>query len=94
MNGLDSNNKILESIKYIDESCNEYWIAKELQKTLYYKEWRKYIGVINKAIKLYKNNNYKYNTSRIIKNAKWKESNYSLLSNNSLILFFALFNES
>lgn len=40
---------IFEDIKHIDENCNEYWEARELQKMLKYKEWRKFEGVINKA---------------------------------------------
>ena len=40
---------IFEDIKHIDENGNEYWEARELQKMLKYKEWRKFEGVINKA---------------------------------------------
>lgn len=43
------NESIFESIKHIDEYGNEYWEARELQKVLEYKEWRKFEGVINKA---------------------------------------------
>ena len=42
-------NKIFEDIKHIDEDGNEYWLARELQKVLNYKEWRKFEGVIDKA---------------------------------------------
>ncbi len=38
-----------ENIKHINEYGNEYWIARELQVVLNYKEWRKFEGVINKA---------------------------------------------
>ena len=41
---------VFESIKHIDENGNEYWEARELQKILEYKEWRKFEGVIKKAI--------------------------------------------
>ena len=41
---------IFESIKHIDEFGNEYWEARELQKVLKYKEWRKFSNVIDKAI--------------------------------------------
>ena len=41
--------KIFEEIKHIDEEGNEYWEARELQKVLEYKEWRKFNGVIEKA---------------------------------------------
>ncbi len=38
-----------ESIKHIDEYGNEYWLARELQKMLGYKEWRLFSAVIEKA---------------------------------------------
>ncbi len=50
MNEIDINNSIFESIKHIDEFGKEYWYARELQKVLDYKEWRKFNGVIDKAI--------------------------------------------
>jgi DNA-damage-inducible protein D len=40
---------IFEKIKHIDELGNEYWEARELQKVLEYKEWRKFESVIEKA---------------------------------------------
>ncbi len=43
------NESIFESIKHIDEKGIEYWEARELQKVLEYKEWRKFEGVIEKA---------------------------------------------
>ena len=42
--------KVFEDIKYIDENKNEYWLARELMPLLEYSEWRKFKGVINKAI--------------------------------------------
>lgn len=50
--------KTFESIKHIDEFGNEYWLARELQIALEYKEWRKFKGVINKAIDACKASNY------------------------------------
>ena len=41
--------KLFEDIKHIDEEGNEYWLARELQEVLEYKEWRKFNNVINKA---------------------------------------------
>lgn len=41
--------KTFEDIKHIDSIGNEYWLARELQVVLNYKEWRKFEGVINKA---------------------------------------------
>ena len=42
-------NENFEDIKHIDENGTEYWIARELQSVLNYKEWRKFENVINKA---------------------------------------------
>ena len=42
--------KLFEDIKHIDENSNEYWLARELQQVLVYKEWRKFNNVINKAM--------------------------------------------
>lgn len=53
-----SEETIFENIKHIDEFGNEYWNARELQKTLEYKEWRKFEGVIKKAITSCKGSNY------------------------------------
>ena len=41
--------KTFEDIKHIDENGGEYWSARELQKILNYREWRKFEGVISKA---------------------------------------------
>ncbi len=49
MNELTTSS-IFERIKHIDEKGNEYWEARELQKVLGYTEWRKFTGVIKKAI--------------------------------------------
>ena len=42
-------NHTFEDIKHIDENGVEYWYARELQKVLDYKEWRKFENVISKA---------------------------------------------
>ena len=57
MNELEINDNVFESIKHIDENGNEYWFARELQKVLNYKEWRKFNGVIDKAINACKSSN-------------------------------------
>lgn len=44
------NTVVFEDIKHIDEDGNEYWYARELQNVLEYTEWRKFKGVIDKAI--------------------------------------------
>ena len=41
--------KIFEDIKHVDEEGHEYWFARELQIILQYKEWRKFLGVLEKA---------------------------------------------
>ena len=48
-----------ESIKHIDEDGSEYWFARELQKILGYKEWRKFEGVIKKAKEACENSDIK-----------------------------------
>ena len=51
MNKLEVfNSSIFDNIKHLDEYGNEYWGARELQKVLEYKEWRKFNSIINKAI--------------------------------------------
>ena len=52
-------NSIFENIKHIDENGNEFWEARELQKVLEYKEWRKFLGVIDKAKRACDNSNIK-----------------------------------
>ena len=58
MNDLELNNSTFESIKHIDEDGNEYWEARELQKALEYKEWRKFFGAIEKAIEACKSSDF------------------------------------
>ncbi|MBQ6841015.1 MAG: DNA damage-inducible protein D [Bacilli bacterium] len=50
--------KIFEDIKRLDENGNEYWLARELMPLLEYIEWRKFKGVINRAIINCKGSNY------------------------------------
>lgn len=52
------NEKNFEDIKHIDEYGNEYWYARELQQVLDYKEWRKFLGVIDKAKDACNNSNF------------------------------------
>ena len=59
MNELEKiNETIFESIKHVGDDGNEYWYARELQKVLEYTEWRKFVGVIKKAINSCKTSNY------------------------------------
>ena len=48
-------NQTFEEIKHIDENGFEFWQARELQQVLDYKEWRKFEGVISKAMKACQN---------------------------------------
>ena len=48
-NNIEISKSIFESIKHVDEFGNEYWLARELQQVLEYKEWRKFESVIEKA---------------------------------------------
>ena len=41
--------KLFDDIKHINENGEEYWYARELQRVLEYKEWRKFNNVISKA---------------------------------------------
>ena len=42
-------NNTFEQIKHMDETGNEYWLARELQLALQYNQWRNFELVINKA---------------------------------------------
>ena len=57
MNKIDNKytNSTFEDIKHIDEYGNEYWLARELQKVLEYREWRKFENAIIKAQKACEN---------------------------------------
>ena len=46
---IEIKEKLFEDIRHIDEDGNEYWLARELQLVLDYKQWRKFENVINKA---------------------------------------------
>ncbi len=39
---IEYTEKVFENIKNIDEEGNEYWLARDLQIVLQYKEWRKF----------------------------------------------------
>ena len=47
---IKSTESKFDSIKHIDENGVEFWYARELQNILEYSEWRKFNGVINKAV--------------------------------------------
>ncbi len=71
-------NSIFENIKHTDEQGNEFWYARELQKTLEYKDWRNFQKVIDKAIISAKNsisyeNDWVVEFNKPIKTGKGKE---------------------
>lgn len=51
--------KSFEDIKIIDEDWFEFWSARDLMKTLWYKDWRKFEWVIDKAKDSCENSWYK-----------------------------------
>ena len=55
MDERTDSNQSFENIKHIDENGTEFWYARELQKVLDYKEWRKFEKVIQKVINACKN---------------------------------------
>lgn len=46
---INNTENIFESIKHIDENGNEYWMARELQVVLEYKQWRRFSELIERA---------------------------------------------
>ena len=58
------NESLFEQIKHTDENGNEYWMARQLAKTLEYADFRNFSSVITKAIEACKNSGY--NTSEHI----------------------------
>jgi phage antirepressor YoqD-like protein len=47
----NSNSSPFDEIRRIDESGNEYWVARELQKALGYKSWGKFQDLIRRVVK-------------------------------------------
>lgn len=50
--------KTFENIKRIDDYENEYWYARELSRTLEYRDWRNFLKVLNKAKEACKNSGF------------------------------------
>ena len=48
-NIIEYGTSVFEDIKHIDENGSEYWLAREMQKVLEYREWRNFKLVIDKA---------------------------------------------
>ena len=70
--------KIFEDIKYIDEVCNEYWYARELQRVLEYKNWRNFLKVLNKAKETCINSGFNENEQLVEINKLSKRSNNAI----------------
>lgn len=47
-----------ESIKHLDESGEEYWLARELQSVLEYTQWRRFVDAIDRAKLACQNSGY------------------------------------
>ena len=58
MKKIDLKNNMFDGIKHIDEMGNEYWLARELQIALEYKQWRRFENVIKDAMIACKASNY------------------------------------
>ena len=52
----NNNLTVFEQIKQIDENGNEFWMARQLAKTLDYTDFRNFLGVIEKAKEAAKGN--------------------------------------
>ena len=70
--------KTFDDIKHIDSNGYEYWLARELQKALEYKDWRNFEKVINKAVISAKNStnvdeDWVVEVNKPIKTGKGKE---------------------
>ncbi len=70
--------KTFEDIKHIDEHENEFWLARDLQKVLEYKDWRNFKKVVDKAVISAKNSisseeNWVVEINKPIKTGKGKE---------------------
>ena len=67
--------RLFEDIKHIDESGNEFWYARELQKVLKYKEWRNFNKILNRAKEACKNSEININSQLVEVNKLSKRNN-------------------
>ena len=58
MEEIELKNNMFDGIKHIDEIGNEYWLARELQIALEYKQWRRFETVIKEAMNACVNSGY------------------------------------
>ena len=66
---------IFENIKNIDENGNEFWYARELSKTLEYKDWRNFLKVLNKAKEACENSGFNIDEQLVEVNKLSKRNN-------------------
>lgn len=76
---IEYNETVFEDIKHIDEYGNEYWFARELQKVLEYKEWRKFRRVIDKAKEACTNSGYEVSEQLVEVDKLSKRNNNALV---------------
>lgn len=67
-------NNVFENIKHVDECGNEYF-ARELSKVLEYKDWRKFLKVLNKAKYACKNSEFNIDEQLVEVNRLSKRNN-------------------
>lgn len=67
-----------DNIKHIDDYENEYWLARELQKVLEYKDWRNFLKVLNKAKESCKNSGFNVDEQLVEVNKLSKRNNNAI----------------
>ena len=73
-------NNTFENIKHVDEYGNEFWLARELQKVLEYKDWRNFLKVLNKAKEACENSGFKVNEQLVEFNKLSKRNNNAFVN--------------
>ena len=73
-------NSTFENIKCIDEYGNEYWLARELQKVLEYKDWRNFLKVLNKAKEACRNSGFNVDEQFVEINKLSKRNNNAIVN--------------
>ena len=66
---------VFENIKNIDEYGNEFWYARELSKTLEYRDWRNFLKVLNKAKEACENSGFNIDEQLVEVNKLSKRNN-------------------
>lgn len=71
-------NNTFDNIKHIDDYGNEFWLARELQKVLEYKDWRNFLKVLNKAKESCRNSGFNVDEQLVEVNKLSKRNNNSV----------------